>query len=161
MREPDSKPLLKGRRILFVVPPARFDEGQFYQSWQLLSEEGAWLTAASDSPTGIAAGESGASVRTVYLPRLDSDGFDAIVLLEGSEDAIDTVSRARRFITGALAAGRAVAAFGKTGAELLSAGLPVLRNGRNLARFLAELAVLVSRQPEIVTPAVPEPVGRG
>ena len=160
MREPESKPLLQGRRILFVVPPARFDEGEFYQSWQLLSEEGAWLTAASDSPTGIAAGETGASVRTVDLARLDPRSFDAVLLLEGGENVADSVARARRFIAGALARDRTVAAFGKTGAELHAAGIPVLRNGRNLSRFLAELAVRVSRQPEIETPGLPEPLSR-
>lgn len=158
MREPASKQL-QGRRILFVIPPARFDESEFYQSWQLLSEEGAWLAAASDAETGIAIGESGAPVRTLHLSELHPQEFDAVLLLDGEEDASATVARAGRFAAGALAAGRTVGAFGKVGGELHAVGLPVLRNGRHLSRFLAELAVRVSHQPEIAVP-VPEPAGQ-
>lgn len=142
-----------------MVPPARFDESEFYQSWQLLSEEGAWLAAASDAETGVAIGESGAPVRTLRLPELDPKEFDAVVVFDGEEDASETVGRTGRFVAGALAAGRTVGAFGKVGGELHAAGLPVLRNGRHLSRFLAELAVHVSRQPEAAVPAL-EPAGR-
>jgi hypothetical protein len=158
MREPVSK-RLQGRRILFVVPPARFDESEFYQSWQLLSEEGAWLVAASDAETGVAIGESGAPVRTLRLCELDAKDFDGVILLDGEEDADEMLARAGRFVASALAAGRTVGAFGKIGGELHALGLPVVRNGRHLSRFLAELAVHVSRQPELTTP-LPEPAGR-
>lgn len=145
MRE-SSKPLLHGRRILFVVPPARFDEREFYQSWQLLSEEGAWLGTASDSPTGVAIGETGAPVRTAKLAEVDATAWDAIVLVDGAEDPAESVARAGRLIARCLDLGRAVGAFGAVGGELHAAGLPVVRGGRSLSRFLAELAVKVARQ---------------
>ena len=146
MREP-SKPLLHGRRILFVVPPARFDEGEFYQSWQLLTEEGAWLGAASDSPTGVAIGESGAPVRTANLDEVDATQWDAVVIVDGEEDAGETVSRSGHLIARSLDLGRTIAGFGKAGGEMHANGIPVVRGGRSLSRFLAELAVRVSRQP--------------
>lgn len=149
--------LLQDRRILFVVPSARFDEAQFYQSWQLLSEEGAWLVAASDAPTGVAAGESGAVARTLRFSSVKPANFDAIVLLEGAEPASETVTSALGIVTAALAAGRVIAAFGKVGAELHSAGLPVIRAGKSLSRFLAELSVSISRQPRIPAPEVSAP----
>lgn len=154
MREP-SKPLLNGRRILFVVPPARFDEGEFYQSWQLLSEEGAWLGAASDSPTGVAIGESGAPVRTAMLDEIDPASWDAILLIDGKEEPGETVSRAGRLIAGALALDRTIAGFGKAGGELHASGIPVVRGGRSLSRFLAEVAVRVARRPSSGEPAEP------
>lgn len=152
--------LLNGRRVLFVLPPTRFDEGQFYQSWQLLAEEGAWLAAASDSTTGRAIGESGASVRTLDLEALDFAVFDALVMVEGEEEVIRSLERSGRAISVAVAASRTVAAFGRIGAELHAAGLPVVRAGQGvqIARFVAELAVRVSRQPRVRTPAAPEPV---
>lgn len=149
--------LLHDRRILFVVPQARFDEAQFYQSWQLLSEEGAWLVAASDAPTGVASGESGAVARTLRLAQVKPANYDAIILLEGKEDAAETVASAVGVITAALGAGRTVAAFGKVGGELHAAGLPVVRAGKSLSRFLAELSVKVSRQPRIPAPEVAAP----
>lgn len=147
-----NQALLKGRRILFVVPRTRFDEGQFYQSWQLLAEEGAWLCAASDSETGRAIGEeSGASIRTLDLAVVDAEDFDALVLVEGDEEVTASLERASRAIAEAVAASRTIGAFGRVGAELHAAGLPVVRSGRgaHVARFVAELAVRVSRQPSI------------
>lgn len=141
--------LLQDRRILFVVPSARFDEGQFYQSWQLLSEEGAWLVAASDTTTGVASGESGNVASMRKLSSMNPANFDAIVLLEGREDAGETVARAMGVITGALAAGRVIAAFGRVGGELHAAGVPVIRAGKSLSRFLAELSVCISRRPRL------------
>ena len=146
MREP-SKPLLNGRRILFVVPPARFDEGEFYQSWQLLSEEGAWLGVASDSPTGVAIGESGAPVHTSMLADVDAAAWDAILIVDGKEEPGETVSRAGRLIARATELDRTIAGFGKAGGELHASGIPVVRGGRSLSRFLAEIAVAVSRRP--------------
>lgn len=145
--------LLHDRRILFVVPSARFDEGQFYQSWQLLSEEGAWLVAASDAPTGVAAGESGTVAHTVKLSSVKPADFDAVVLLEGREEPADSVARAASVIGAALKAGRTIAAFGKVGGELHAAGVPVVRAGDSLSRFLAELSVRVARQPRLATEA--------
>lgn len=150
--------LLNDRRILLVLPPARFDEAQFYQSWQLLSEEGAWLVAASDAPTGVAAGENGNVVRTRRLSNILPERFDALLLLEGNEAAAHTVARAYRLVTTALALGRAVAAFGRVGAALHAAGLPVVQGSeKSLSRFLAEIAVRVSRQPRLAAPEIAAP----
>ena len=142
---PDT--LLAGRRILFVVPPARFDEAEFYQTWQLLAEEGAWLTTAAETPTGIAAGENGASERiALQLDRVDARDFDGVVVIEGGEGPDAVLDRARRVIATAIAARVPVGAFGKVAAELDELGLEVVHGSRaTLPRFIAELALRVSR----------------
>lgn len=143
----NTHPLLEGRRILLVVPPSRFDERQFYQSWQLLSEEGAWLVAASDSPTGIAAGETGTSVEVQPLDEVDPRSFDAVLVVEGGQDVRETLERAGRVLATMIATGRVVAAFGQLGEELRAAGLPVVDDAARISRFIAELAAAVARRP--------------
>ena len=158
-RSATSSLLFDGRRILFVVPPSRFDEGEFYQTWQLLAEEGAWLVVASCSATGVAAGESGASVRTRRLERLAMRDYDALVLVEGAAEPAEELARSGRLVATAVAAGRTVGAFGRLGAELSAAGLPVVQCARGgLARFVAELAVRIARQPRLPLPPAPAPV---
>lgn len=142
---PDT--LLAGRRILFVVPPTRFDEAEFYQTWQLLAEEGAWLTTAAETPTGIAAGENGASERiALRLEKVEARDFDGVVLIEGGEGPDAVLDRAQRAVATAVAAGIPVAAFGKLGDALVDAGVPVIQGYRHaLPRLVAELALRVSR----------------
>ena len=149
--------MLQDRRILFVLPPKRFDEGQFYQSWQLLAEEGAWLTAASDAETGRAIGESGAAVRTLDLASISAAEFDGVLIVDSAEEEVAVaLDRSARIAGEALAGSRTLAAFGRIGAELHAAGLPVVRAKKNgLARFIAELAVRISRQPRIAVSAGP------
>src|SRR5256885_16605513 len=94
---------LSGRRILFLVPASGFDEAALWQSWQLLAEEGAWLTSAGDSPTGWAIGAEGARERLAApLSALRGSDFDAIGLV-GCEDG--PCDEARRLVREAAEAG--------------------------------------------------------
>ena len=143
-----SAPTLDGRRILVVVPPARFDEAAFYQTWQMLSDEGAWLTLASDSATGMAVGEDGNVAQIATQVKSASLGeFDAIVVIGGPEAELlpkvagltSLLERAKdhRLPVGALA-----------GAERAFSGV-IGGSVRNLPRFIAELAVEVSRNAPV------------
>lgn len=148
---------LSGRRILFVVPPRRFHEGQLYQAWQLLADEGAWLSLATDAETGIAVGEGGAKERaTANIDDIRAREFDAVVLIgsRGGDgwhcDALAALLERARNRGVLVAAFRealpADAAFGEE--EVLLGTLPTL------PRFLAELVVRLRSRP---TPSAPAP----
>jgi hypothetical protein len=131
---------LHGRRILFVVPPARFDEAAFYQTWTLLAEEGAWLAAAAASPTGFAVGEEGARERVADPATLSARDFDAIVLVGGQTPAGPA---AKALLSRASAAGVLIAAIGD--ADLDGIETATIADVRRLPRFVAELAVKLRR----------------
>ena len=139
---------LSGRRILFVVPAAGFDEAALWQSWQLLAESGAWLTSAGDSPTGWAVGADGARERLAApLAALRGDDFDAIVLVGCDDGPCD---EARRLVREAAGAGAVIAALGGGARVAEEAGVEpdvTGRAGAGLARFVAELSVAVGRRP--------------
>ncbi len=118
------RPPLFERRILFVVPSDRFDEAQFYQTWSLLSERGAWLTAAGESPTGVAVGGDGNTVRLAErLDALVDVPFDAVVLIDatGSGSALEEPAAGlfREFAR----RGGVIAAFERSGPVLQWAGV--------------------------------------
>ena len=138
-------PTLEGRRLLVIVPPARFDEAVFYQTWQLLSDEGAWLMLASDSPTGIAVGEDGnlAHIATQVASAPLSD-FDGIVVIGGpdADAGLSKVAGFHQLIVTAKDRGTPIGAL--AGAEHAVPGA-ITGSLRNLPRFIAELAIQVGR----------------
>lgn len=139
-------PVLDGRRILVVVPPARFDEAAFYQTWQLLSDEGAWLTLVSDSTTGMAVGDDG-NVAAIAGPlgTVAVGDLDAVVVI-GGPDAARSIPAMKGFealMSAAAAHDLPVAALAgaETGVEGAIEG-----ELRNLPRLVAELSVRVAKR---------------
>ncbi len=128
---------LEDRRILFAVPPARFDEAQLYQTWQLLAEVGAWMVLGADSPTGVAVGESG-TVEKVSRALRDAkpDAFDAVLFVAGQWEKGEAQAVADRF------PGLVIAAF--RGVHVKA---DVVGTIRSLDRFIAELEVALSKRP--------------
>ena len=139
---------LTGRRILFVVPASGFREDALWQSWQLLAEQGAWLTSAGDSPTGWAVGVDGARERLAApLSALRGGDFDAIVLL-GCDDG--PCAEARRLVREASEQGSLVAAIGDGRRIADEAGVEpsvVCRAPAGFARFIAELSFAIAKRP--------------
>lgn len=130
-------PDLSGKRILFAVPPARFDEAQLYQTWQILSEMNAWLTLGCDSPTGVAVGEHGSVERiSRALAEADPSRFDAVIVVSG-----DWGGAEKRTLSRFAKARLPIAAFRgvRVKAGVVFAG--------NIERFLAELAVAIAKRP--------------
>lgn len=157
MRDAYLQPAMElyGRRILFVVPPARFDEAAFYQAWTLLSEEGAWLVASAASPTGFAVGEDGARERVADPATLSARDFDAIVLVGGHAPA---GAAARALLSRASAAGIPISAIGD--ADLDGIETATIADVRRLPRFVAELAVKLRRAAHRKPAALPEDLPR-
>lgn len=138
---------LSGKRILFVVPTSGFDEAALWQSWQLLAEDGAWLTSAGESATGWAVGADGGRERLAApLSALRGNDFDAIVLLGCDPGPCE---EARRLLREAERAGVVIAVFGPGERIAEEAGVSATVAGRvgGLARFIAELGIAVAKRP--------------
>lgn len=143
---------LTGRRILFVLPPSRFDEAQFYQAFQMLTEEGAWISVATESDTGMAVGEAGARERaTAQISDIRARDYDAVLLVGAAGgDGLVRCEALPGLLKRASKRGTVIAAFDE------AAGLPlqglenekvVAGSVKHLPRFVAEIAVRVAKKP--------------
>lgn len=153
-----NAPSLDGRRLLVIVPPARFDEAAFYQTWQLLSDEGAWLMLASDSATGRAVGEDGnVALIAMQVSAASLSDFDALVVVGGpvASESLPKIAGLSKLLSQAATGGVPVGVIGGEGA-LLPAAIQGTVN--NLPRFVAELAVQVSARPPAATGGIQIPV---
>lgn len=143
---------LTGRRILFVLPPSRFDEAEFYQAFQMLTEEGAWISVATESETGIAVGESGARERaTAQISDIKARDYDAVLLVGGAKgDGLVQCAALPDLLYRASRRGTVIAAFREaTGLPLLGleSGKVVIGTVKQLPRFVAEIAVRLAKKP--------------